>query len=154
MKFQIDAWRKWAQLSPLERRLLVQAWMVLLIIYFALRVMPFNTILAACQRASFAQQSVPERTMSVSALRLAWLMDVASRYSVVTATCLNQALALSWLLSRHDMSATLRIGVSRSMGHLTAHAWIEQNGQIILGVAQAETHTPLFPVQPFEGHPS
>lgn len=154
MKFQIDMWRKWAQLSPKERRLLVQAWMILHVMYAALRVVPFETILASCQRVRVTPQPVTAGTTSVPALRLAWLMHVASRYSLVMTTCLNQALALSWLLTRQDMPSTMRIGVSRCTGQLTAHAWIEQDGHIVPGAAQADTYTPLFPVRPFEGHPS
>lgn len=147
MMFPIDSLHKWHQLPPQERRLLVQAWAALHVIHASLRILPFDIILAACQRVHSVQRPAP-------ALRLVWMMDVASRHSLVTTTCLNQALALSWLMGRLGMPSTLRIGVTRSTGHLTAHAWIEQDGHIIMGASQAEAYTPLFPVRPFEGHPS
>ena len=152
MMFPIDSLHKWHQLPPQERRLLVQAWAALHVIYAALRILPFDIILAACQRVRSVQR--PARKAPASALRLVWMMDVASRHSLVTTTCLNQALALSWLMGRLGMPSTLRIGVTRSTGHLAAHAWIEQDGHIIMGASQAEAYTPLFPVRPFEGHPS
>ena len=56
-----------------------------------------------------------------------------SRY-VPAASCLTQALATQVLLGRRGQVSSLRIGVTRSAeGELKAHAWLESNGEIIIG---------------------
>ncbi len=44
------------------------------------------------------------------------------------------------------MPTTLRIGVAHRHGDLAAHAWLEQNGRIILGEADADAYAPLPPL--------
>ena len=55
---------------------------------------------------------------------------------------------LSWLLNRRGITTSLRIGVARRQDTLDAHAWLEHNGRIILGEAEARTYAPF---QPFSG---
>jgi hypothetical protein len=53
---------------------------------------------------------------------------------VPRATCLTRALAAQFLLTRHGIRATLRLGVNlQQNSQLKAHAWLEANGQILLG---------------------
>jgi hypothetical protein len=70
-------------------------------------------------------------------------VEVAGRYSPVTATCLKQALVLSWLLGRQGIAVTLHIGVARSAETLAAHAWLENNGQVIFGQTEQDGFTTL-----------
>lgn len=48
-------------------------------------------------------------------------------------TCLTNALAAQALLGRYGYPATLRIGASRQDGGLIAHAWVERNGDVVIG---------------------
>jgi hypothetical protein len=49
------------------------------------------------------------------------------------------------LLSRHSYPTTLRLGVARSPeGRLEAHAWLEHEGDIVIGnLPYLERFTPL-----------
>lgn len=49
------------------------------------------------------------------------------------ATCLTQALTARRMLSRYGHDAVLKIGVAKSDSRLEAHAWVEVNGQVVLG---------------------
>jgi hypothetical protein len=52
-------------------------------------------------------------------------------------SCLSQALALSFLLARRRIPSALVIGVARvDHGH-RFHAWVENNGRIVIGAADA-----------------
>jgi hypothetical protein len=143
LKSPIDLLRKWAQLSRWERRLLAQAWLALHIIRAALWIVPFETILASCQRVQVSPQPAPARQSSVAAFRLAWLVNAASRYSLAKSSCLHDALALSWLMGRQGIPSTVQIGVMRPRRDFAAHAWVEHDGQIILGQPQAASCVPL-----------
>jgi hypothetical protein len=48
--------------------------------------------------------------------------------------CLARALTTKTLMKQHGYTAELRIGVMRSQaGQLEAHAWIEYQGEVIIG---------------------
>lgn len=144
MKWLSEQIRKVLQLTPREGLILLQAWILLLVLDLALRVMPFHALLTVSQRAFMKSQKQAVR--GPSAARLAWLVDVAGRYSPVTATCLKQALVLSWLLGRAGILTTLRIGVARQDGFLRAHAWLEREGTAVFDPGGREHYAPLPPV--------
>lgn len=142
MKFQRDCLQKLRRLSPRERSFLIQAWCALLGIDLALRCLSFTRIASFCRclRTTGDAPSLPPVT------QLAWLVTVAGRYSPLGTSCLKEALVLSWLMSQRGMPTTLRIGVAHRHGDLAAHAWLEQNGRIILGEADADAYAPLPPL--------
>ena len=62
------------------------------------------------------------------------LVSIAATHSLWRASCLRQALVLWWLLARRGISTDIRLGVSvASDDTLDAHAWIEHNGDVIIG---------------------
>lgn len=110
----------------------------------ALRCLPFARVMRFCQDfRTTGDEGNPQSRPPVT--QLAWLVTVAGRHSPTTATCLTEALALSWLLSRQGIATNLRIGVAHRHGDLDAHAWLEQNGRIILGKTDADAYAPLMP---------
>lgn len=146
MKSAMERLHKFFQLPPRERIVLVQAWALFLLMELALRVLPFQQLCALCDHAG---RKRPEKSSKPvpSVSRLAWLVEVAGRFTPVTATCLKKALVLSWLLGRRGLTSTLQIGVARHGDVLTAHAWLEQQGQVIFGLPECEGHRPLVPIR-------
>jgi hypothetical protein len=49
------------------------------------------------------------------------------------ATCLPQALAAQFLLSRRGIMTDLKLGVAKCEGAVLGHAWIELDGKPIFG---------------------
>ena len=144
MRCAVEGIRKFFDLPPKERRILAQAWVLFLLAELALRTIPFKHLLTLGQKNCVKGHDQPPFQPTPSAHRLAWLVDVAGRYSLVNPTCLKQALILSWLLRRQGLASTLRIGVARHQETLMAHAWLEQNGQVIIGRAGREQYQPLL----------
>lgn len=64
------------------------------------------------------------------------------------ATCLSQALTAWLMLRRRSIASTLRIGVARADARLSAHAWLEHDGAIVLGAESAHSHTSFPPPPP------
>ncbi|MGB8600670.1 MAG: lasso peptide biosynthesis B2 protein [Rhizomicrobium sp.] len=58
-------------------------------------------------------------------------------------SCLVQAVAGCLLLRRRGIAATIRLGVKKGDGALSAHAWLMVGGQTVLGGDAAEGFTPL-----------
>ena len=134
----MGAIRKLHNLLPRERLILAQAWCFLMLSDVALKIFSFNHLLKFLRtRCSNCRKKVPTPT-DLSSLRLAWLVEVAGRYSPIDATCLKQALVLCWLLGKQGLDATLQIGVARDRESLIAHAWVEWNGQVLIGQGGVE----------------
>jgi hypothetical protein len=100
---------------------------------------PFSSIL------QFFNSSIPSAPEPLSS-QLRWAVLAASRF-IPASTCLVQALALQILLTRAGHVSDLRLGVaSSSTDGVTAHAWLEYEGRVLIGERQ-ETYAPL----PLEG---
>jgi len=74
--------------------------------------------------------------------RLTWSIEAASRRMKGT-TCLSKALALQHLLARNGHDSELRIGVDKSGGLFTAHAWLVHRDRVLVGGWEIENHTLL-----------
>ena len=144
MKSTIRRVHKVFQLSPGERVILVQAWGLFFLVELALRILPFTRLLSLSKKVFLKQKSEPALGLVPPVPRLAWLVEVAGRYTPVTATCLKKALVLSWLLGRRGTQTEVRIGVARHDGRLKAHAWLNYDGQVILGHQELERYETLL----------
>jgi hypothetical protein len=142
LKSIADALEKLSRLSKRERSLLAQAWLLLLVTDFALRLFPFTAVMEYGGRRSARREHSSDESLPAS--RLAWLVETAGRYCPAGTSCLKEALVLSWLMARRGMPATLRIGVGRQGGMFAAHAWLERDGRIILGGSGGNTYAPLW----------
>jgi len=74
------------------------------------------------------------------------------RFAVITAArnvpwnavCLPQAIAGKLMLARRGYASTLHLGVARTpAGGLLAHAWLEVDGQIVVGELGIRGMTPV-----------
>lgn len=53
---------------------------------------------------------------------------------VPSASCLTQAVAAFWMIKLHGQQSELKIGVAKAaQTKLTAHAWLEIRGRVVLG---------------------
>ncbi len=110
----------------------------------ALRLLSFKRLLGLLGRRSLKRPDETSAARGLSLPRLQRLVEVAGRYAPVEPTCLKSALVLSWFLQEQGIAAALRIGVSRRDGAFAAHAWLEQDGQVIHGLAGCDGHEPLL----------
>ena len=76
--------------------------------------------------------------------RAAYLVEVASQLQLRKPTCLHKALVLYGLLRRKGVEVDLVIGAKKAADALAAHAWLEHQGHIILGAAEAACYAPLL----------
>jgi hypothetical protein len=80
-----------------------------------------------------------------SAHQVRWGVARAARL-VPCASCLTQALAVEFLLTRRGLAAEIRIGVAKGDdGRLCAHAWVTSGGRVVIGgpLGALERYTPL-----------
>jgi hypothetical protein len=95
------------------------------------------------------QQATPSDTNAPAIQRILWAVGVTSHYLLRERPCLTKALVAQMLLSRKGYQTTLRIGVAHSSTRsLQAHAWLERNGEIVVGqLRDLGRFTPLPPLE-------
>lgn len=124
--------RRFLSLSPADRRLVVQAAVVLLVATVGVRLLSLERLRAIVARVSRPSGTKTRRDAAFPA-RTGWAVATASAF-VPGATCLTQALVVQLLLERRGYEARLRIGIARGAEQaLRGHAWVEHDGVAILG---------------------
>src|SRR5437762_13155535 len=112
--------RKFSRLGGAERRLVLRALAIVVIVRTALWVLPFRWLRDWIVKRAAEEPSSDDAREQID--RIAWAVASASKV-VPGATCLTQALATQWLLSRRGIGSTLRLGVGRNeTGAFGAHA--------------------------------
>ncbi|MFT3926106.1 MAG: lasso peptide biosynthesis B2 protein [Myxococcales bacterium] len=119
--------------SPREQLLVVEAAAHLVAAKAMLKLLPFEH-----WRSQLAREPVQGSAVLPSAPRLselAWAVNGVGARFPERLNCLPRALATRWMMQRRGWSSSLEIGVARdAQGNLEAHAWIEHEGQVVIGL--------------------
>jgi hypothetical protein len=120
--------RRFNALGRGARGLFLRAAALLPLISLSLRLRGFRKTQAFLQR--FLPQSNDTMDISVPARAKLTIRMVraAVRHSAGHPTCLEESLALWWMLGRQGITSGLRIGVRKRDEKFEAHAWVEREG--------------------------
>jgi hypothetical protein len=127
---------KLAHLNADEWRILLAAAWLLPATALALRVFGYRRTRAWMERHVSTDQSEPADAGMIAA-RVARLVSVAAHRSPYRANCLRQALVTWWLLGRRGVGTNLVIGVRKDEQGFAAHAWVQFDGDVIIGGADS-----------------
>jgi hypothetical protein len=134
--------RKLFSLSAPDWRLLASAAFLCGAVRVGLWLLPLRAVQRVLCRI-WQRSDRPGREEQLSPERIAWAVNVASRF-VPGSTCLTTALATRVLLERRNHRACLYLGLSRTpAGGLTGHAWVESGGKVVMGGRDFSTYVPL-----------
>ena len=127
------AWRihKFFWLPHEEKKLLLRAAAVVSSIRIALWLIPFRSLQSMVSQGARRRPSASIERAAPPAICQA--IETVSRF-IPAATCLTQALAAQLLLEREGIPGTLHIGVAIAEDNLKAHAWLEAEGKILIGI--------------------
>lgn len=140
-------WERLRRFSALERRargIFLRAAALLPLITLSLRLRGFRKTQAFLQRflstySNEADSSSADRTdLTVRMVR------AAVRHSAGHPTCLEESLALWWLLGRRGIVTELRIGVRKHDEKFEAHAWVERAGTALNEPESLHEHYAAF----------
>lgn len=120
-----------------RRRALAQAFIAVPAAWAALRLLPFQRVVAAS--APSARRTADAREHQ----RRVWAGAVVSHALFPRRPCLPQSLATRYLLARVGCPTELRIGVQRQGAGLAAHAWLEKEGVPVIDAEGATSFAPL-----------
>jgi hypothetical protein len=103
--------------------------------------LPFRRVRPHLSLAARAREA--SGSVAPSPWKVAWAVGAAARL-VLDATCLTQALAAHRLCARYGYVSRVRLGTGRSeSGEFVAHAWLESNGQVLVGAGGLDRYVPL-----------
>lgn len=126
------ALRKLRRLAPARRRAVLEAALWIVAIRTALLVFPFHTVLRVVRRLARppGRPGLPRPDPDDAV----WAVQAAGRRLLRRNPCLTEALAALVVLRRAGRAATLRVGVAKDGDvRLRAHAWVEDEGRVIVG---------------------
>ncbi len=141
MCLKIPNLRRFFTFSPLEQKLLVKAFLLLVVVRLGLWLLPFKTLQRILVRL-FPDPVSPHEPI-LPLMTISWAVVAASSL-VPSSTCLTQALTLRALLARDGIHSDLALGVSRDEeSQFIAHAWLEIDGRVIIGGGERDRYTRL-----------
>lgn len=124
------------KMSNRARVLLLAALILLTGVRLGLLLLPFRKLIKLITRISEGL-SHEIAVNKVSLGQIVWAVNVVTRYTPGGAKCLARALTTQILMSWCGYKPELRIGVAKSeTGNFEAHAWIEYQGQVVMGNLQ------------------
>ena len=127
--------RRFWSLSGPDRRLALEAAMAIALTRTGLWIAGYNACIALAAR--FSGNKANSRFHKHPAERVATMLNATARHLPFHPTCLEQSIALWWMLRRRSYEAQLRLGGRLEEDQFEAHAWIERGG-IVLNDAAGE----------------
>ncbi|BAZ11062.1 hypothetical protein NIES4071_28870 [Calothrix sp. NIES-4071] len=123
-------------MSNRARVLLLTALILLTCVRLGLLLLPFRHLLKLITRISEGfLHDIAVNKFSLG--QIVWAVNVVTRYMPGGAKCLARALTTQVLMNWCGYKPELRIGVSKGeTGTFEAHAWVEYQGQVVIGYLQ------------------
>lgn len=140
-------WERLRRFSALERPargLFLRAAVLLPLISASLRLRGFRKTQAFLQKFLPAPNESASISASTNADLTARMVRAAVRHSPGHPTCLEESLALWWLLGRQGITCDLRIGVRKQAEKFEAHAWVEREGAALNEPEASHEHYAAF----------
>ena len=129
----MDRWRKFQRLPWPERWMLIQALIMLPLTALAIQWCGFRRLHAALAFLAYKHHvpGRPHEQTSPYAYAIARMVRAAAWHGPYRANCLQQSLAIWWLLHRQGLASDLRFGVRKEAGRIEVHAWVEYLGRVL-----------------------
>jgi hypothetical protein len=129
------------RLGRSDRRLLLEASLLLLLARAALSVLTFKTVLRLIDRAA-PSRPLGEDEAAALVRRVRWAVRSGARNGPGRTVCFPQGIAAHLMLSRRGAPSTLYYGVAKTpAGALEAHVWVRAGALPVVGCAAAPRFT-------------
>jgi len=140
--------RRFRALEPKARELFLRAAALLPLISVSLRLRGFRATQSSLQKR--LPEAAWRLTSQSSGPQAAWtaltarMVRAAAHRTWGTPQCLEQSLALWWLLGRQGISTSVRIGTRKTGEKFEAHAWVECDGVALNEAEESHKHFAAF----------
>jgi Transglutaminase-like superfamily len=140
--------RRFRALEPRARGLFLRAAVLLPFISLSLRLRGFRATQSSLQdHLPRAASSVSDRSDAAQAqpiILTARMVRSAAHRTWGRPACLEQSLALWWLLGRQGIASSVRIGTRKTEEKFEAHAWVECDGVALNEPEESHKHYAAF----------
>jgi hypothetical protein len=136
--------RRFSALERTERGVFLRAAVLLPLISLSLRLRGFRKTQAFLQKSLSTSNKETVVSAHDRADGTVRMVRAAVRHSLGHPTCLEESLALWWLLGRQGIGAELRIGVRKQGEKFEAHAWVERAGAALNEPESVHEHYAAF----------
>ena len=124
---------RWARLGRRRQALLAEALLAIAAASAAIRFRAFKRAIRMGSLPLTEQPAAGEITGDVR-----WAVETAARNVPWRAMCIQQGLALQWMLRRRGVDARLHYGIGRDeIGELQAHVWVAAGDSVVIGSDEA-----------------
>jgi hypothetical protein len=140
--------RRFKALGPRARGLFLRAAVLLPFISLSLRLRGFRATQTSLQKrlpkvlTAISDQS--SRAQAESTALTARMVRSAAHRTWGSPACLEQSLALWWLLGRQGIASSVRIGTRKTDREFRAHAWVECEGVALNEPEESHKHYAAF----------
>ncbi len=142
---------KFARLPWRDRRLVARAFVSLSVVRAGLILMPFQSLRGAVCRSGRRPRAANPGDRPDPA-KIAWAVAAVNR--ILRGDCLPLALATELMLRHYGYPAQLKIGAARDPdAGFIAHAWVESEGQVVIGDFELGKYAELRHAAPGSGGP-
>lgn len=127
---------RFIQIAPRDRNLFLKTYVLLTFMRLGLVWRSFNRLRSLLERMSSPKQSAATDPLSQRQLvaRVQWAVNACCKFMPGSVKCLARALTMKTLLDQQGCPSKLMIGVDKNNAdQLEAHAWIEYEGQVVMG---------------------
>ena len=125
-------WQKRRNFTPAERKLFFLSLILLPLIQLGLKLGGLSFVQTTLFRVrNLWHGRLPTLEHGDIAPVVAKVINCAVHMSIFQPACLAKSLCAWFFLLLYGVKSELRIGIGRSEGKVTAHAWIEQSGQVL-----------------------
>jgi hypothetical protein len=136
--------RRFSALGRTARGLFLRAAALLPLISLSLRLRGFRKTQAFLQRFLSTSNNEADSAAPDRAALTVRMVRAAVRHGLGHPTCLEESLALWWLLGRQGIASALRIGVRKQDEKFEAHAWVEREGTALNEPESLHAHYAAF----------
>jgi hypothetical protein len=144
--------RRLKELPWQDRLLLAETVVTLAVASFAIRALPFRSVVGALGRRPFEPQ-VDDLGDAEQIARTQWAIQACARLLPWRIVCFQKGLAMQWMLRRRRIAALLHYGIAQDEQRgLTAHVWVTHRGEGIMGADEASGYTCLATFPSSEGN--
>lgn len=134
---------KFRRLAGFERRLVVNAAFLVVVMRIALWMLPFDRVRRAAARLG-RPRGAGAPLVRPSAERISWAVAASAGHLPGVRNCLAKALAAQVMLGRFGYPSQLKIGVTKTpSGDFEAHAWLESEGCVLIGESERSRYMEL-----------
>lgn len=124
----LEQLRRFSALERRARGLFLRAAVLLPLISLSLRIRGFRKTQATLQKLLSSPNGATDASEREATSLTVRMVRAAVRHGFGHPTCLEESLALWWLLGQQGISSEMRIGVRKHNEEFEAHAWVEREG--------------------------